>query len=184
MGSIIMKEKVPICMKGCSIITKKKSRIAARAILIVLIIAFFALAAAVLVNPMRHNNADQQYNFTFPTIEGGGSDGFVARNKASATIPATDGIELLSGTVEQSLCMSNPDNNPCIFVISLYLGDGTVLFTTEPLYPGETSEPVMLRQVLNSGVYKNATLVYDCYSADGNMTPLTRCELAVEINSK
>lgn len=171
-------------MKGCLIITKKKSRIAARVILIVLILAFLALAAAVLISPVRYRNEDQQNNFTFPEIVGNGSDGFVAHNKASATIPATDGIELTSGTVEQSLCMSNPDNNPCIFVISLYLGDGTLLFTTEPLYPGETSEPVLLRQSLNSGVYKNATLVYDCYSADGNMAPLTRCEIAVEINSK
>lgn len=171
-------------MKGCLIITKKKSRIAARAILIVLVLAFLALAAAVLVSPVRYRNEDRQNNFTFPEIVGNGSDGFVAHNKASATIPATDGIELTSGTVEQSLCMSNPDNNPCIFVISLYLGDGTLLFTTEPLYPGETSEPVLLRQSLNSGVYKNATLVYDCYSSDGNMAPLTRCEIAVEINSK
>ena len=155
-----------------------------RFIAIVLVLAFLALAAAVLVSPVRYRNEDQQNNFTFPEIVGNGSDGFVAHNKASATIPATDGIELTSGTVEQSLCMSNPDNNPCIFVISLYLGDGTLLFTTEPLYPGETSEPVLLRQSLNSGVYKNATLVYDCYSADGNMTPLTRCEIAVEINSK
>lgn len=136
------------------------------------------------MNPVRDNGTNQQNNFTFPAIVGDGSDGFVARNKASATIPATDGIELTSGTVEQSLCMSNPDNNPCIFVISLYLGGGTMLFVTEPLYPGETSEPVTLIQPLNSGIYKNATLVYDCYSADGNMTPLTRCEVAVEINSK
>ena len=136
------------------------------------------------MNPVRDNGTNQQNNITVPAIVGDGSDGFVARNKASATIPATDGIELTSGTVEQSLCMSNPDNNPCIFVISLYLGDGTMLFVTEPLYPGETSEPVTLSQTLNSGIYKNATLVYDCYSADGNMTPLTRCEVAVEINSK
>ena len=141
------------------------------------------MAVAILTSPMQYD-ANQQNNFTFPAIVGNGSNGFVAHNKASATIPATDGIELISGTVEQGLCMSNPDNNPCIFVISLYLGDGTLLFVTEPLYPGETSEPVTLRQSLNSGIYKNAILVYDCYSADGNMTPLTRCEVAVEINSK
>ena len=91
-------------MKGCLIITKKKSRIAARVILIVLILAFLALAAAVLISPVRYRNEDQQNNFTFPEIVGNGSDGFVAHNKASATIPATDGIELTSGTVEQSLC--------------------------------------------------------------------------------
>lgn len=179
-----MKEKVPILYERVFIITKKKSRIAARVILIILILVFLALAVAVLANPAHNSDAGQQNNFTFPEIVGNGSDGFVARNKASATIPATDGLELISGTVEQSLCMSNPDNNPCIFVISLYLGDGTLLFATEPLYPGETSEPVLLRHVLNSGVYQNATLVYDCYTTDGDMTPLTRCEIAVEINSK
>lgn len=98
-------------MKGCLIITKKKSRIAARVILIVLVLAFIALVAAVLLRPVRYENEDQQSNFTFPEIVGNGSDGFVAHNKAYATIPATDGIELTSGTVEQSLCMSHPDNN-------------------------------------------------------------------------
>ena len=76
-------------MKGCFIITKKKSRIAARVILIVLVLAFLALAAAVLLKPVRYENEDQQNNFTFPEIVGNGSDGFVAHNKAFATIPAT-----------------------------------------------------------------------------------------------
>ena len=84
-------------MKGCLSITKKKSRIAARVILIVLVLAFLALAAAVLLNTVRHGNEDQQNNFTFHEIICNGSDGFVAHNKAYATIPATDGIELISG---------------------------------------------------------------------------------------
>lgn len=88
-------------MKGCLIITKKKSRIAARVILIVLILAFLALAAAVLISPVRNRNEDQQNNFTFPEIVGNGSDGFVAYNNASATIPAIDGIELTSGMIVQ-----------------------------------------------------------------------------------
>ena len=87
-------------MKGRLIITKKKSRIAARVILIVLVLAFLALAAAVLVSPVRYRNEDKHNNFTLHEIIGNGSDGFVAHNNASATIPATDGIELISGTVE------------------------------------------------------------------------------------
>lgn len=99
-------------MKGCLIITKKKSRIAARVILIVLVLAFLVLAAAVLVSPMRYRNEDQQNNFTFHEIVGNGSDGFVDYNKASATIPATDGIELTSACTHTGIICYRIECNP------------------------------------------------------------------------
>lgn len=151
--------------------------------LIVSLLAFVGMAVVVLISPLRYST-DQQNEFTFPAVVGNGSDGFVANTRISASIPAMTGIELTSGTLEQDIQLYNPDENPCVFVVSLYLGDGTLLFQTDPIHPGCTTEAATLTRVLEEGRYKNAMLIYDCYSADGNMTPLTRCELIIEINSK
>lgn len=170
-------------MKGCLTINKKNRRLVSIAVLIVSLLAFVGMAVVVLISPLRYST-DQQNEFTFPAVVGNGSDGFVANTRISASIPAMTGIELTSGTLEQDIQLYNPDENPCVFVVSLYLGDGTLLFQTDPIHPGCTTEAVTLTRVLEEGRYKNAMLIYDCYSADGNMTPLTRCELIIEINSK
>lgn len=170
-------------MKGCLIINKKNRRLVTIAVLLVLLLAFVGMAAVALIAPLRYSNNDQHNEFTFPAVVGNGSDGFVANTQSSASIPAMTGIELKSGTLTQTVNLYNPDKNPCVFVISLYLGDGTMLFQTEPMPPGCSVDTVYLNTTLAYGRYQNAVLVYDCYSNDGTMTPLTRCEFVVEINS-
>ena len=171
-------------MKGCLIISKKNRKLVSILLLILLALAFIGIATVALVSPLQYSNSNQQDGFKFPEITGNGSDGFVAHSQPSASIPAMTGIELTSGHLEQDVQLYNPDENPCAFVVSLYLGNGTLLFQTSPIYPGEFVSTVVLTQALNSGKYKDAVLVYDCYSSDGALTPLTRCEFIIEINSK
>lgn len=153
-------------------------------ICITIVLALILLIGIATVVISDRSETQQENNFMFPEITGNGSDGFMAHTKASASIPAVTGIELESGQLAQKVEFSNPEENPCVFVISLYLGDGNLVFTTDPIYPGQTANDVNLTIKLDSGVYSGAILVYDCYSADGEMTPLTRCEFIVEINSK
>lgn len=75
-------------MKGCLIINKKNRRLVTIVVLLVLLLAFVGMAAVVLFAPLRHSNNDQQNEFTFPTVVGNGSDGFVANTRISASIPA------------------------------------------------------------------------------------------------
>lgn len=119
----------------------------------------------------------------FQDIVFSGSDGFVEHESASTHIPAVTGIEVKSDETEQEIHIENPSDNPCVFVVSLYLGDGTLLWQTSPIQPGCAVDNIKMRRTLDSGVYKNAVMVYDCFSADGNMIPLTRCEFVIEINS-
>lgn len=173
-------------MKGCLII-KNNKKICTVIVLILALIAFVGLAVAAILAPMQYSNpvaGVAENDFTFPEIDGNGSDGFTAHTQTSAAIPATTGIVFESGKLEQTINLSNPSENPCVFVISLYLGDGTKLFQTEPIYPGDTVSAVTLSRGLNCGHYSNAVIVYDCYSTDGAMKPLTRCELVIEITSQ
>lgn len=105
MGCIIMKEKVPICMKGSLIINKKNRKPVTIVILILLSLSFVGMAAAAIMGPMRYSNANQENEFTLPEIAGNGSDGFVAHMQSSASVPAMTGIELMkAGTHTSTIC--------------------------------------------------------------------------------
>lgn len=173
-------------MKGCLIINKNK-KICTIIVLILALIAFVGLAIVAIIAPMQYNTpviGVVENDFAFPEVVGNGSDGFTAHTQTSAAIPATTGVVFESGKLEQTVNLRNPSENPCVFVISLYLGDGTKLFQTEPIYPGNTVSTVILSRELSCGHYSDAVIVYDCYSADGAMKPLTRCELVIEITSQ
>lgn len=152
--------------------------------IIVIALLLAILAPVALISILLDSQSDTRVApFSFPAIVGNGSDGYEERANAKATIPAVGSIQLHSDMFEQNVSLYNPEKNPCVFVISLYLGDGTKVFETEPLYPGDMVTKILTTVKLKAGVYHNAILVYDCYTADGAMTPLTRCELVVEINS-
>ena len=81
-------------------------------------------------------------------------------------IPGYEAIQLTADTLEQTICFPNPAQNCCYFQMSLYLEDGTLLWKSGDVAPGETSEPVVLSQPLAAGKYKNAILKYDCFTMD------------------
>lgn len=173
-------------MKGCFTIQKNKKICAVIALALILSTAI-GLAILPVACKMQYDKppADAtEDDSIFPEVLGKDSDGFTAYTQASVSIPAVTGIALESGNLTQTINLSNPSGNTCAFVISLYLADGTIMFHTEPIYPGNTADTVMLSRELSCGHYTNAVLVYDCYSADGAMKPLTRCELVIEITSK
>lgn len=80
----------------------------------------------------------------------------------SIAIPGYEALELTAGEKKQNLALSNPETNTCYFVISLLLDDGTVLWQSDYLAPGEASEPMELAEPLAAGGYP-AVLHYDCY---------------------
>ena len=81
-------------------------------------------------------------------------------------IPGYEAVELTADTLEQTLCFPNPAQNSCYFQISLYLEDGTLLWKSADVAPGENSEPVVLNQQLAEGTYKDAVLKYECFTMD------------------
>ena len=92
----------------------------------------------------------------------------------------TDGIDLRgygalsfkADTLEQEVRLPNPPQNFCWIRASLLLEDGTVLWTSELIAPGESSDPVVFSTPLAAGEYKNAVLKYECFRMDEALTPL------------
>ena len=78
-------------------------------------------------------------------------------------IPGYTSMVMKANTKEQTVSIGNPADNDCIFVIVLKLEDGTKLFESQELKPGEGLENITLDQELEAGGYQ-AVIEYKCYS--------------------
>lgn len=144
-------------------------------ILVVVLSCFLVLllvAAALLHIKEEPGAAAPEADVTTPTIE---------KNPDSIAIPGYEMLELRAGSKEQTLCMPNPPQNCCYFQISLYLEDGTLLWQSDLIEPGETSKPIVLTKPLSKGTYPKAVLRYACYRMDEDLTPLNGAETKVTL---
>lgn len=102
----------------------------------------------------------------------------------SIDLPGYEWIPLASGKLEQEQTFPNPPQNFCWIRVSLLLEDGTNLWTSELIAPGESSAPVVLSQALEPGEYKNAILKYECFRMDDDLSPLNGGEVKLTLKVK
>ena len=140
-----------------------------RKTVIVLLIVVVLLLAAVIVLVA---NRPQKRQAKLPNGEEIQQSGPVEKKPDSIAIPGYEGISLKADCKEQEIGFPNPAQNTCYFQISLILEDGTTLWQSELVKPGEISEPITLNEPLAAGVYPNSLLKFDCYTMDGNMRSL------------
>ena len=72
---------------------------------------------------------------------------------------------LIPGYTSMVMKANTKEHNDCIFVIVLKLEDGTKLFESQELKPGEGLENITLDQELEAGEYQ-AVIEYKCYSLE------------------
>lgn len=93
-------------------------------------------------------------------------------------IPGYEGLTLRAG---EDLCLANPEQNTCYFVITLSLADGTPLWQSSYIPPGEASDPIRLQEPLEPGVYPEAQLTYACFRMDEALTPLNGAQMELTL---
>ena len=108
----------------------------------------------------------------------------VKKNAESIAIPGYEGLTLNANSKKQDLCLPNPAQNTCYFQISLLLEDGTILWQSELIEPGATSEPIVLETELEEGTYPKAVLHYSCFEMNKDLTPLNGAEIKVTLRVK
>ena len=108
---------------------------------------------------------------------------YEAYKNESISIPGTTGLNFKSEQLSQTVDFYNPKNNPCYFVISLYLSDNTLIYKSDYLSPGEHINEITLNQKLKRGLYSNCRLLYECYTLE-NKSKLNSGDVKLEINSK
>lgn len=104
------------------------------------------------------------------------------KTENSISIPGTNGIYLKPNQLQQTVNFYNPEKNNCLFVISLYLSDDTLIFQSEHIRPGDQLTEITLLTKLQQGIYKNCRLVYECFSMDGQ-TQYNGSQFSIDINT-
>ena len=100
----------------------------------------------------------------------------IIQNTDTIAIPGYEAITLEADTKKQSTALQNPAHNICLFRISLILEDGTVLWVSDYIKPGEISDNIELSKELDPGTYPNSILKYECFTMDGSLSPLNGAE--------
>ena len=97
------------------------------------------------------------------------------------SIPGFIELNLQADTQQQTISLYNPAENDCWFEISLLLEDGTLLWKSEWIAPGDISKPIFLEKSLEAGTYTRATLQYKCFKRDESLAPLNGAEAKVTL---
>ena len=97
------------------------------------------------------------------------------------SVPGYEKLDLTAGKTEQSLALPNPENNTCVMVLTLSLEDGTVLWTSGEILPGQVSDPIVLTEPLAAGDYTGARLHYDCFTMDESRGRLNSAEIKLTL---
>lgn len=133
------------------------------ALVILAVIAALAVCVAVwAVTSMNRSEPDGQAEETEP----------VEKLTDGIDLPGYGALNFKADTLEQDVRLPNPPQNFCYVRASLILEDGTVLWTSELIPPGENSAPIVFSTPLAAGEYKNAVLKYECFRMDEALTPL------------
>ena len=96
-------------------------------------------------------------------------------------ITAYESLNLKADTPEQSVRFDNPLQNNCWLVITLSLEDGTVLWKSEELQPGQVVRSITMDRTLEAGEYENAILSYQHWTYDEEKLPLNGAETLVTL---
>lgn len=105
------------------------------------------------------------------------------KESASIAIPGYEYLTLAADTKKQSISLDNPKTNTCYFLISLFLEDGTLLWQSDYLAPGEASKPIELNLALEAGTY-NAVLHYNCFRMNNELSSLNGAETKLTLRVK
>lgn len=109
-----------------------------------------------------------------------GTDGYIITLPSQGIIiPGIVRLTIDANQTDAYLNLYNPSDNECYFKISLKLDDGTVLYESGMLSPGETVGNINLSQALASGEY-DAVVLYEAFDPD-DYSPLNSAEVIITL---
>ena len=97
--------------------------------------------------------------------------------RSGTSIPGYSYAVMKAGDMSLKLRVGNPKENKVGFFAEVKLADGTVLYKSELLKPGQGLEEIPLTQTLEKGEY-DALVLYRCVLLDEENTPLNAAESA------
>lgn len=98
----------------------------------------------------------------------------------SISIPGKESMTVQADTKNISVDLYNPEDNKCYFEISILLEDGTELYKSKLIKPGQHLYKIELSQAFDKGTH-NITIHYNTYTMDGNYIPLNGANVPVKL---
>lgn len=98
-------------------------------------------------------------------------DDVLIRTPDTIAIPGYAQLVMKAGELLQDVELYNPEGNPCYFIISIVLPDGTEIFKSSPIKAGQKTDVIKLSQPLKAGTYEGAVMKYSCFSTSDD-TPM------------
>ena len=147
---------------------------------IILSAIIFAIAFIICYTLIGNNKYCQRASPNIPDVSIKGDIGYLPTNSNEVVLQATTGLIFKAHTTKQEVNIENPEQNSYNLVISIYLGDGTLISESDYIKPGNTLSQIELSQSLEAGVYKNSVMVYRFYSSNSSGI-VSQCELPIEI---
>lgn len=102
-------------------------------------------------------------------------------------IPGFKTLTFTADSKEQAVYFQNPGDNKVNLQLTLSLADGTQLYKSNLIQPGNVIKEIKISKPLESGSYNDAILHYDCFTAEGekcNSANLTFDLIVKEGNSQ
>jgi hypothetical protein len=100
-----------------------------------------------------------------------------------AVFPGYTSLSLKANQTGQSIDLYNPAVNDCYFVISLLLPDGTAIWKSGLISPGQGLHEITLARTIPAGLYENSTLKYECFKMNDELTPLQGGEVTLVLKA-
>ncbi len=100
--------------------------------------------------------------------------------KGGTRIPGYSAAYMNEGDMSLVLRVGNPPENTVGLIATVRLEDGTVLYESPVLKPGQGLEEIPLNQTLSKGEY-NAQVYYQCVLLDDEHTPLNAAVSAFKL---
>ena len=155
--------------------TKKKDMLISVLIIVIIIMAVaFVVLAMIFKNTMRKESepATTVLQTTTQAAETTEEESTTkkAKNTNTIDIPQRGFITFAADTAKQTNTVTNPEQNFCYFKVTLKLADGTVLWQSDYIAPGESSDPMVLKKPLKKGTYEKAVMLYECFALNDDGT--------------
>ena len=124
----------------------------------------FALGASLLFSPCTNAESTETPQNAQTTTPKKIVSKPIVKNKNSISVPGFGQINLVADQLEQTTRLYNPEQNNCYFKISIVLSDGTVVWKSDFMAPGEKADKITLLKSLPEGTYNDVAVRYDCFS--------------------
>lgn len=153
-----------------------------KTIIIAIVVLFLVIALAIMHSLLTRNSENSGVTSSIPEISVDGDIGYSnIESDSDVLIHATTGFVFNAGSLEQKVCIENPSENMYDFVVSIYLGDGTLIYHSDYIHPGDSVTSIKTELELESGVYTNSIIVYRLCSTDNSHNVISQCEFPIEI---